>query len=377
MNKRLIFKNLSEDDRMALVGGTLTISGFLAAGGIYHFMNMEASVEASEEITTEDSDDLDLLEDLNVEEDFLVVDTEFDVFESSDSLSFNEAFAQARALQGPGGFFEWNGNSYNTFYKEELEAKSTSEKHEYYQGIEDAVHTETFNHVNINDLSSTSNYIPAEEDSVLGDLDQNSDGLIDDAAISIAGSGVEVSLDEALDIVEAENPSNINEPSEMMGIGSHQVVMETDDNGESSVSGIMNTLDHNDDGIIDFGATDIAITESMDSDEGVSGIMKSLDQDDDGIIDFGATDMDLGIVSNDGIQGTMQNLDQNDDGIIDFGASDIDGGFASVEDVNSDVVSMQGNMDSLDNDDDGIIDFGASDINSGSLADTDDDSGNM
>lgn len=37
----------------------------------------------------------------------------------NDEMSFGEAFAAARAAYGPGSVFEWNGNKYNTNYKEE------------------------------------------------------------------------------------------------------------------------------------------------------------------------------------------------------------------------------------------------------------------
>lgn len=39
----------------------------------------------------------------------------------NDEMSFGEAFAAARAVYGPGAMFEWHGNVYNTYYKEELE----------------------------------------------------------------------------------------------------------------------------------------------------------------------------------------------------------------------------------------------------------------
>ena len=39
----------------------------------------------------------------------------------NDEMSFGEAFAAARAAYGPGAVFEWKGNKYNTFYREELD----------------------------------------------------------------------------------------------------------------------------------------------------------------------------------------------------------------------------------------------------------------
>lgn len=49
----------------------------------------------------------------------------------SDELSFDEAFAAARAAVGAGGAFEWRGGVYGTYYAEEWEAMSDEEKAEF------------------------------------------------------------------------------------------------------------------------------------------------------------------------------------------------------------------------------------------------------
>jgi len=47
---------------------------------------------------------------------------------ASEPESFNEAFAQARALLGTDHAFTWNGQEYTTSYAEELAAKSSPVK---------------------------------------------------------------------------------------------------------------------------------------------------------------------------------------------------------------------------------------------------------
>lgn len=42
-------------------------------------------------------------------------------------MSFDEAFAQARAQMGPGQVFEWHGNRYTTDYQEEVNAQENEE----------------------------------------------------------------------------------------------------------------------------------------------------------------------------------------------------------------------------------------------------------
>ena len=58
-------------------------------------------------------------------------DTDLPVADVSDDMSFSEAFAAARAEVGPGGVFYWHGGIYGTYYKDEWDAMSDSEKAEF------------------------------------------------------------------------------------------------------------------------------------------------------------------------------------------------------------------------------------------------------
>lgn len=49
----------------------------------------------------------------------------------TDSMSFGEAFATARAEVGPGGAFEWKGNVYGTYLAEEWDNMTAQEKADY------------------------------------------------------------------------------------------------------------------------------------------------------------------------------------------------------------------------------------------------------
>ena len=54
-----------------------------------------------------------------------------------DEMSFEEAFAAARADLGPGGVFAWRGNMYNTYTSEEWESlQEQSQEDEYQSGVE-------------------------------------------------------------------------------------------------------------------------------------------------------------------------------------------------------------------------------------------------
>ncbi|MFZ1789958.1 MAG: hypothetical protein WAT92_16695 [Saprospiraceae bacterium] len=52
------------------------------------------------------------------------------------SMSFGEAFKTARTEVGAGGIFEWKGNLYNTYYKEEWDSMDKSERADFFASID-------------------------------------------------------------------------------------------------------------------------------------------------------------------------------------------------------------------------------------------------
>ena len=49
----------------------------------------------------------------------------------SDDLTFGQAFAAARSEMGPGGSFSWHGQVYGTYYRNEWNAMTPDERHEF------------------------------------------------------------------------------------------------------------------------------------------------------------------------------------------------------------------------------------------------------
>lgn len=73
----------------------------------------------------------------------LTTDEGVRVAQVSDDMSFSQAFADARAQVGAGGVFEWHGKVYGTYYKDEWDQMSRSERAEFqskvdYQDVMDA-----------------------------------------------------------------------------------------------------------------------------------------------------------------------------------------------------------------------------------------------
>ncbi len=61
--------------------------------------------------------------------------------EVGSDLSFSEAFEAAREDVGPGGIFVWQGKVYSTYYAEEWEAMTPTERAEFIAGVRNAVPT--------------------------------------------------------------------------------------------------------------------------------------------------------------------------------------------------------------------------------------------
>ena len=54
-----------------------------------------------------------------------------DTTTNRDGMTFEEAFADARGHMGPGNYFEWHGNLYNTYFKDEWEGMSPGEHQDF------------------------------------------------------------------------------------------------------------------------------------------------------------------------------------------------------------------------------------------------------
>lgn len=54
---------------------------------------------------------------------------------ANDTMTFEDAFAASREEVGPGGVFNWHGNTYNTFYKAEWNGLSLNEKQDFLHDV--------------------------------------------------------------------------------------------------------------------------------------------------------------------------------------------------------------------------------------------------
>lgn len=105
-------------------------SGYETASNSDEVVTEEVDIEetvAAEE-TVEMEDVMEEPEVQDVQE--VAVDT-LQVAGVEDSMSFGEAFAAARSQVGPAGVFEWRGNDYSTFTKEEWDSMDAAQRGDY------------------------------------------------------------------------------------------------------------------------------------------------------------------------------------------------------------------------------------------------------
>ncbi len=62
-------------------------------------------------------------------------DQEMPTVPPGDDDTFDKAFAEARAEQGPGHAFEWHGNLYSTYFEEEWDAMDGGDRNEFYASV--------------------------------------------------------------------------------------------------------------------------------------------------------------------------------------------------------------------------------------------------
>ena len=129
---KMVISNLSDKQKEALKAGGFAAAGIVIGAGLFALYSMNdpmadpiveppAPTPGSPTHPTEP----------------VVIYTDAPMAESvTDEMSFAQGFAAAREEVGGGGFFEWRGNVYNTYYKEEWERLSPEEQHQYMASLD-------------------------------------------------------------------------------------------------------------------------------------------------------------------------------------------------------------------------------------------------
>lgn len=236
---RFIFRNLNADQRKQL--SSASAGAFLGGIGAFPFASLVSNNQTEE--VEPPSLEANPAPDPLPEPVIIYTDAPFAESVTND-MSFNEAFATARREVGAGGFFEWRGNTYNTYYKEEWDALSSSEQDQFMA----SVHNST---------------------------DYESAEVVSEEAIA----------DNGLDVVDGQATEIVDASSETYGV-------DTNSDGDPDMVG----LDVDGDGFLDVIAADTDFDSAPDA--------YFLDTDNDDVIDTLAVDPEQdGLDGNEIIQG--------------------------------------------------------------------------
>lgn len=124
VKNQIVLKNLTKRQKEILSSAGVIGAGVGLGGGLFSLYSMSAPNEIPElQNQTGENEE---------QKESVVIYTKTSVQEITDTdISFAEAFKMAREIVGPGGWFIWKDNVYNSFYKEEWEAMSPAEKNDY------------------------------------------------------------------------------------------------------------------------------------------------------------------------------------------------------------------------------------------------------
>jgi hypothetical protein len=137
---QIIVKGLKKSQKSKLLTGALSgIVGVLGGVGVmsaFSFVSKDDAGNAVEPETTNPEGATNEADPVMEEPIIIYTDAPF-ATSITDDMSFNEAFGAARSEVGQGGFFEWDGNTYNTYYKEEWDAMSEAEQNEFLNSVDE------------------------------------------------------------------------------------------------------------------------------------------------------------------------------------------------------------------------------------------------
>ncbi len=218
-----------------------------------------------------------------------------------DSMSFAEAFAVAREEVGPGGLFEWHGQTYGTYYQDEWQNMSPEEQGEYLASV-----NQTTSALNEQDPSE----VPSENIAEVPPVE--AEAIADEEPYSYDPEPIGSSAPDPLDdsIVITVNESDVYSQADTNGDGMVNASI-IDFNG-NDIPDIV--LDENGDGVADTLIIDPSLNENGEFiGDAINIDGMSVEPDDSGVafdnIDDPTMEPDPGIINSDEIPEDIPNID--------------------------------------------------------------------
>ncbi len=251
-NKNKEVKNAVSNDKLWKKVTFGTASGILLGAGAIFAVNRigqddapevaeklaAAPQNAQEEVAQEEvaEEAAEATETAAVESDATIYD-QAPVAEVSDKLSFDDAFAQARAEVGPGGVFAWHKGIYGTYYTDEWDAMSDDQKAEFVQSVNPEVRA---------NLVDTDNISEENPDIIIAD-DNNEEVAEETEEVAEDNEEVAEDTEEVADETEevAEDNEEVAEDNEEVAEDNEEVAEETEEEaaGEEVAEGENTTFE--------------------------------------------------------------------------------------------------------------------------------------
>ena len=238
--RKVTIKNLNEKQKRTLLNSGLGLGGILSGAALFSLLVPNRAEAMSSDLII-DADNEDIFEDAFVgpvdQEDTELttndesVDFELDLPMSQSEftgLSFEDAFKSAREELGAGGAFEWNGDTYNTYYKEEWDTMSEDDQADFLASVNDSTND---NYLTNNDEI----FIDVDNDGIAevilkdidgdGNLDVKSVDLNDDGNIDV----VHVVSNEEAVALNSDEDSMIDLKIKHDGLDAEMILSESED----------------------------------------------------------------------------------------------------------------------------------------------------
>ena len=212
----------------AVVGGVVGVGGGLLASSV---LTEAAAAEVVPEVeNVEELPDQESVSAATREEHLSVYD-ESVVYEHApvasgvnDGMSFDEAFATARAETGPGGVFHWHGGIYGTYYKTEWDNMSSYAKSEFADSWQ--------THEGVSAEYDNGSEMALEDGESSGVLvDEDGDGIADNLLLDSDGDGVITASDAQVDVSDRDIRLESTDEVLILEPGDEPVCAMADDGG--------------------------------------------------------------------------------------------------------------------------------------------------
>ncbi len=173
----------------------------------------------------------------------------------TDSMSFSEAFATARAEVGAGGAFEWNGNVYGTYYADEWNNMTAEEKADYNRQFNWGAIDTTNNEQIVNEIEATA-------DTSIPEPEINDEFIAEESQETFEATEVETEAEVEIEVLGIINDAETGATAVPLIVDGEPVVLvdiDEDPEMDIMIADINHNVEIEENEILDISEYDISI----------------------------------------------------------------------------------------------------------------------